>query len=125
VIHRHGPSAISTALPKIALVGNPNVGKSIVFRMLTGRYAVVSNYPGTTVELTIGNSAIHGTQYEVIDTPGANSLMPSSEDERVARDILLDSKGLTVLQVADAKNLDRALMLTCQLGELGLPQSSP
>ena len=125
MIHRHGPSAISTALPKIALVGNPNVGKSIVFRMLTGRYAVVSNYPGTTVELTIGNSAIHGTQYEVIDTPGANSLMPSSEDERVARDILLDSKGLTVLQVADAKNLDRALMLTCQLGELGLPQSSP
>jgi len=124
MIFCHGRSkekATAAGMPVIALVGNPNVGKSAVFRILTGRYAVVSNYPGTTVELSIGNISIHGTRYEVIDTPGANSLTPSSEDERVARDILFDRDGVTVVQVADAKNLDRALMLTVELGELGVP----
>jgi len=75
-------TAVASGVPVIALVGNPNVGKSAVFGILTGRYAVVSNYPGTTVELFIGNATIHGTCYEVVDTPGANSLTPSSEDER-------------------------------------------
>lgn len=61
-------TAAASRVPVIALVGNPNVGKSAVFGILTGRYAVVSNYPGTTVELSIGNVTIHGTRYEVIDT---------------------------------------------------------
>ncbi len=124
VVLRHGDpkkAGWTGKLPLIALVGNPNVGKSVIFRGLTGRYAVVSNYPGTTVELAIGNTTIHSIRYEVIDTPGANSLTPSSEDERVARDILFDRQDTVVVQIADSKNLDRALMLTCELGELGTP----
>lgn len=106
--------------PAVILVGNPNVGKSVVFSYLTGRYAVVSNYPGTTVEVSRGK-LIHGGGTPVIDTPGVNSLHPQSLDERVTRDILFSSPGGTVLQVADAKNLRRALTVTTQLAELGLP----
>ncbi|MBS3816673.1 MAG: ferrous iron transport protein B, partial [Candidatus Thermoplasmatota archaeon] len=103
-----------------ALVGNPNVGKSIVFSYLTGTYREVSNFPGTTVEVSKGKSkfAKSGT---VIDTPGANSLTPISEDEKVARDIVLGSKPDRIVQVADAKNLKRALMLFLQLSELNVP----
>lgn len=104
---------------KILLVGSPNVGKSVVFSFLTGRYAVVSNYPGTTVEVSTG-AAVFDKNLEVIDTPGVNSLFPKSEDERVTRDILLRNRDATVVQVADSKNLFRALMLTAQLAELGL-----
>ncbi len=110
------------AIGKLALVGNPNVGKSVIFGMLTGQYVVVSNYPGTTVEVSRGHARVNGKPYEVIDTPGANSLIPRSEDERVARDILLDEKEVTVVQIADAKNLPRALFLTSQIAEMGLPQ---
>ena len=106
--------------PAIILVGNPNVGKSVVFSCLTGRYAWVSNYPGTTVEITRGK-LIHDGGKEVIDTPGVNSLHPQSVDERVTRDILLAASGRRVLQVADAKNLRRALTITTQLAEMGLP----
>jgi ferrous iron transport protein B len=73
----------------IVLVGNPNVGKSVLFGALTGRYATVSNYPGTTVEISRGRLRRKGTEWGVIDSPGVNSLVPTSEDERVARDILL------------------------------------
>lgn len=103
------------------MVGNPNVGKSVIFRLLTGRYVTVSNYPGTTVEVTRGVTTIGGEGYEVIDTPGINSLVPMSEDERVTRDILLEGRADTLLQVTDAKNLRRALLITIQLAEMGLP----
>ncbi|HER43253.1 MAG TPA: GTP-binding protein, partial [Candidatus Eisenbacteria bacterium] len=102
----------------ILLVGNPNVGKSVIFAYLTGRYAVVSNYPGTTVEIARGRARFDAT-LEVVDTPGVNSLFPKGEDERVTRDILVRDRGATVVQVADAKNLFRALLLTSQLAELG------
>lgn len=104
---------------RIALVGNPNVGKSVLFGALTGSYATVSNYPGTTVEVTRAAARFDRT-IEVIDTPGVNSLTPSSEDERVTRDILLGGVDL-VVQVADAKNLDRALTVSFQLAEAGVP----
>ena len=104
----------------VVLVGNPNVGKSVIFGLLTGRYAVVSNYPGTTVEITRG-LAVWDHAQTVIDTPGVNGLIPLSEDERVTRDILLTERPAAVIQVADAKNLRRALLLTLQLAELGLP----
>ena len=74
---------------RIALVGNPNVGKSVLFGLFTGKYVTVSNYPGTTVEVSRGMYAGSNNTIEVIDTPGANSLISHSEDERVARDILL------------------------------------
>jgi ferrous iron transport protein B len=104
------------------LVGNPNVGKSVLFGLLTGSYANVSNYPGTTVEITRGQDR-RGPGY-VVDTPGTNSLLPGSEDERVTRDLLLEglqSVGTRVIQVADAKNLRRGVMLAMQLSELELP----
>jgi len=103
------------------LVGNPNVGKSVVFGALTGRYVNVSNYPGTTVEVTRGEARDRGTSLEVIDTPGAYSLLPMSEDERVTRDILMREPGARILQVCDAKNMRRSLMITAQLAEMELP----
>lgn len=101
-------------------MGNPNVGKSVVFNLLTGRYATVSNYPGTTVEVTKGKSRWH-KGWTIIDTPGVNSLTPASEDERVARDILLEEDVKVAVVVADAKNLPRALSLVSQLAELEIP----
>lgn len=105
--------------PKLLLIGNPNVGKSVIFGHLTGSYATVSNYPGTTVTLSRGEALIDNTKYEVMDTPGVNSLIPMSEDEALTRDLLLDNEGV-VVQIADAKNLARALQLTLQLQELGV-----
>ena len=111
------------ALPRrVILLGNPNVGKSVLFNALTGLRAVVSNYPGTTVEVTRGRLA--GTDIEVIDSPGLNSILPLSEDERVTWDLVRSTRGETgavVVQVADAKNLRRALLLTLQLGQLEVP----
>jgi ferrous iron transport protein B len=104
----------------IVLVGNPNVGKSALFGSLTGRYVTVSNYPGTTVEVTHGTTVVSGERIPILDTPGSNSLHPSSEDERVTRDVLLDG-ARTVIAVGDAKNIERTLLLTIQLGETGLP----
>lgn len=106
---------------KVILVGNPNVGKSVIFGYLTGRYVTVSNYPGTTVEITKGKAKYNGSADEVIDTPGVNSLLPFSEDEVVTRNILLNEKPRLVVQVADAKNLRRALFLSVQLAEMGVP----
>ncbi len=107
---------------RVILLGNPNVGKSVLFNALTGLRAVVSNYPGTTVEVTRGRLA--GTDIEVIDSPGLNSILPLSEDERVTWDLVRSTRGETgavVVQVADAKNLRRALLLTLQLGQLEVP----
>src|SRR2546425_9321112 len=74
---------------RILIVGNPNVGKSVLFNRLTGRYVVVSNYPGTTVEVSRGKTRIGDSLYEVIDTPGMYSLRPLSDEERVGRKLLL------------------------------------
>jgi ferrous iron transport protein B len=106
---------------KVALIGNPNVGKSVIFGVLTGSYAQVSNYPGTTVEITRAAGKINKQSVEFIDTPGTNSLIPLSEDERVTRDILLNEPIKSVLQVGDGKNLKRTLMLSLQLAEVGIP----
>lgn len=105
---------------RIVLLGNPNVGKSVIFGLLTGKYVTVSNYPGTTVEVSYGNISLNGTKFLVVDSPGVNSLIPMSEDERVTRDILLRETPECVVLVADSKNLKRALMLLVQLSEMGL-----
>lgn len=106
---------------KVALVGNPNVGKSVIFGLLTGKYVTVSNYPGTTVEVSKGICKGLDGRIEIVDTPGANSLIPLSEDERVARDMLLEEYDKRIVQVVDAKNLRRGLLITTQLAEMGLP----
>ena len=105
----------------VILVGNPNVGKSVLFGALTGRYVTVSNYPGTTVEVTRGTATIDGAPWHVMDTPGTNNLLPMSEDEQVTRDILQAETGYVAIQVCDAKNLRRGLLLTSQLAEAGVP----
>jgi ferrous iron transport protein B len=106
---------------KIALVGNPNTGKSVIFQNLTGTYATVSNYPGTTVDVTRGKGKIENNEIEVVDTPGTYALLPITEDERVARSILLNERPEVVIQLVDAKNLERMLPLTFQLLEAELP----
>ena len=112
-------SALETK--KVVLVGNPNVGKSVIFRLLTGNYVLVSNFPGTTVEVSRGRMQLGTSNYEVVDTPGINSLIPQSEDERVTCEILLRERPNVILQVADAKNLRRTLLITSQLAEFNIP----
>ncbi len=114
-------TSASAQSPLIMIVGNPNVGKSVLFHKLTGRYVTVSNYPGTTVEITRGSLHYKGHRYTVIDSPGLYSLNPITEEERVARRMLLRQRPNLVLHVVDAKNLGRMLPLTLQLMELGLP----
>ncbi len=106
---------------KVALVGNPNVGKSVLFNALTGAYVTVSNYPGTSVEVSRGSTAINGEEFEIIDTPGMYSILPITEEERVAREILLTERPHLVLHVLDARNLERMLPMTLQLIEAELP----
>ena len=105
----------------VLLVGNPNVGKSALFNKLTGQYVTVSNYPGTTVEVAHGHCAALGSRVEIVDTPGMYSLLPITDEERVASDILASPRVRTVIHVVDAKNLDRMLGFTLQLIETGLP----
>ena len=99
------------------------MGKSVIFGLLTGKYVTVSNYPGTTVEVTSGNISLDGKRLVLIDTPGVNSLVPMSEDEKVTRDILLSECPSAVVQVGDAKNLKRTLLITLQIAEMGLPMT--
>lgn len=105
----------------LVLVGNPNVGKSVIFGAFTGRYATVSNYPGTSVEISRGFARFGARKLAVIDSPGVNSLVPMSEDELVTRDILMTGEVSSALQVMDSKNLRRSLLITLQLMEMGLP----
>lgn len=109
-------------MQKIAIVGSPNVGKSVLFNNLTGSYrAVVSNYPGTTVEVSRGKARIGNHEFEIIDTPGMYSLLPITEEEKVARSILLNESPCLILHVIDAKNLERMLGFTLQLLETAFP----
>ncbi|MFN8473938.1 MAG: ferrous iron transport protein B [Anaerolineae bacterium] len=107
--------------PLIILAGHPNVGKSVLFKRLTGRYVTVSNYPGTTVEVSQGQAVLDGRRATVVDAPGINSLTSLSDDERVTRDLLLQRQPDAVVQVGDAKNLARALFLTLQFAEMDAP----
>ena len=116
-----GQACEESGLKKIVMVGNPNVGKSALFNRLTGSYVVVSNYPGTTVEVSQGKCQIGNEEFNVEDTPGMYSLLPITEEERVTRDILLAGKSDVILHVLDAKNLKRMLSLTLQLIEADLP----
>ena len=118
--HKREGEKTDLSREKVILIGNPNVGKSVIFNYLTGKYVTVSNYPGTTVEVAVGTMAAQEKRFQVVDTPGINSLIPMSEDERVTRDILLREPQRHLVQVIDAKNLRRGLLISLQLLEMGL-----
>ena len=109
----------STA-PAILLVGHPNVGKSVLFHRLTGAYVNVSNYPGTTVEVTQAPARFDASA-TLLDTPGVLALPSRSDDERATMRALLNESSRCLVQVGDAKNLRRTLTLTALLAELGVP----
>ncbi|HEX6734029.1 MAG TPA: ferrous iron transport protein B [Azonexus sp.] len=110
----------TTTANAVLLVGHPNVGKSVLFHRLTGAYVNVSNYPGTTVEVTRA-SARFDPQAALLDTPGVLALPSRSDDERATMRALLNESSRCLVQVGDAKNLRRTLTLTALLAELGVP----
>ncbi len=103
----------------ILLVGQPNVGKSVLFSRLTGMRTIASNYPGTTVGFAAGAMRFGGGSYTVVDAPGTYSLEPLDEAARVAID-LIDAAGL-IVNVVDATHLERHLPLTLELIAQGKP----
>lgn len=104
----------------IALVGNPNSGKTTVFNALTGSNQHVGNWPGVTVEKKEGKFKYKGTEYAVVDLPGTYSLGAYSEDEIVARDYILKGNPDVVINIIDATNIERNLYLTTQLMGMGV-----
>ncbi len=118
--HQSADLDIHTMTGNVALVGHPNVGKSVIFQRLTGQRVIVSNYPGTTVEITRGAFRQH-PQTVLVDTPGVVAFPPFTEDEQVTARVLFDERLKAILQVGDAKNLRRTLLLSVQLAEMGLP----
>ncbi|MBT7790345.1 MAG: ferrous iron transport protein B [Calditrichaeota bacterium] len=105
----------------IALVGNPNAGKTTIFNNLTGAHQHVGNYPGVTVEKKEGSFTSRGVTFHVIDLPGTYSLTAQSADERITRDFIINEKPDVVIDIADYSNLQRNLYLTTQLIELQTP----
>jgi ferrous iron transport protein B len=104
---------------RILLMGNPNVGKSVVFSRLTGVKVISSNYPGTTVEYVRGYLKLGDERVEIIDVPGSYTLEPTSKAEEVAVRML--EEGDIIVSIVDATNLERNLYLTLELLELGKP----
>ncbi len=110
----------------VALVGNPNAGKSTLFNALSGLRQHVGNYPGVTVEMKKGSFTVGDTRFDLIDLPGTYSLAARSPDEMVAVDLLLGRRPEepppdVIVSIVDASNLDRHLYLTTQVMELGVP----
>ncbi len=110
-----GSPALAEGARTIVLAGNPNVGKSVVFNALTGTYVDVSNFPGTTVELTSGRLG----DRDVVDTPGIYGVSSFNDEEIVARDVILGAG--VVVNVVDSVHLERDLFLTLQLLDMGKP----
>ncbi|MFW9787795.1 MAG: FeoB small GTPase domain-containing protein [Candidatus Thorarchaeota archaeon] len=103
---------------RVALIGNPNVGKSVIFNSLTGLKQHTGNWPGKTVEKKMGYFNHHGIEFEVVDLPGVYSLSAVSEDEKVARSYIVDHRPDVVVDIVNASQLERNLYLTLLLIEL-------
>src|SRR5258708_4224171 len=112
--------------PTVALVGNPNTGKTTLFNALAGMNQRVGNYPGVTVETKKGKLRHADLTFDVIDLPGTYSLAPRSPDEMLAVDVILGTNSNeprpdVVVTIVDASNLERNLYLMTQVLELGVP----
>ncbi len=105
----------------VALAGNPNSGKTTIFNALTGSRQHVGNYPGVTVERKQGVLSLSGGDADLLDLPGTYGLTAFSEEERIARQVLLEGGTDLVVVVLDASNLERNLYLAVQIAEMGLP----
>ncbi len=119
-------TATSSETLTVALVGNPNTGKSTLFTALAGVRQRIGNYPGVTVEKKIGHLQHAGRRFALVDLPGTYSLAPHSPDEMVVVDVLLGRQSDVtrcdaILCIVDASNLERNLYLLSQVLELGLP----
>jgi len=106
-------------MKKIVLMGDPNVGKSVLFSRLTGVDVIASNYPGTTVDYSKGWISLHGEDAEIIDAPGTYSLEPTNKAEQVATNMVEQADW--VVNVVDATSLERCLFLTLELLQKGKP----
>ena len=108
---------------RIALVGNPNCGKTTLFNLLTGANQKVGNWPGVTVERKVGETSIAGSRFELVDLPGVYSLETEhvSLDERIAQDFIAQQQSDLLINLVDASNLERSLVLTQQLLEQQVP----
>lgn len=121
--HTQGATALQRSSdPMLVLAGNPNCGKTTVFNLLTGAHQQVGNWPGVTVEKRSGSMQLAKRKISIIDLPGIYSLMGGGgEDQRVARDFLLDTRVNLIINIVDASNLERHLLLTAELLEIGHP----
>ncbi len=105
----------------IAIIGNPNSGKTTLFNRLTGSNQHVGNWPGVTVDRKTGHICYHGHAIDVVDLPGIYSLSPFTQEEIIAREYVLSEAPDGILNIVDATNIERNLYLTMQLIALGLP----
>ena len=115
------PEAHEVREMKLALVGNPNCGKTTLFNALTGSNQYVGNWPGVTVEKKEGLAAVDGRTVTIVDLPGIYSLSPYSMEEIVARNFIVEEAPDAIINIVDATNLERNLYLTVQLLELESP----
>lgn len=119
-------TSLQTHTKTIAIIGNPNVGKSSIFNQLTGLNQKIGNYPGVTVDKTVGHIKAGIKAFDIIDLPGTYSLYPKSEDEVIAHRVLNGlgvEKPDYVLVILDACNLERSLLLGTQVLDLGIPMA--
>ncbi|WGS65058.1 ferrous iron transport protein B [Marinitoga aeolica] len=106
---------------EIAIIGNPNVGKTSIFNIITGSRQYIANWPGVTVEKKVGSFKYKGHHFKLVDLPGIYTLSAQSDDEKVARDYLTNESPDAVVVVADSLNLERSMYLLMQILEMNLP----
>ncbi|HDR16586.1 MAG TPA: ferrous iron transporter B, partial [Desulfobacteraceae bacterium] len=106
---------------RIALVGQPNCGKSTLFNSVSGYKAIVSNFPGTTIEFISSKVRVNGREFEVVDLPGIYSLSAPDTEEKLARDYLFKNRPDVIINILDASVLSRSLELTLELLGTGIP----